>query len=124
MVNLLRRRWPGVSLTGKLSPNFNLKNMILPYTKDFSWKQMNQICQILKKKLFYFFPEIFKNIEEFYFIFPTFISSMQPNLAKLFFECSPLWLHYKNLKRTLLKLFGDFCLIKKILDSQLTRPIL
>jgi hypothetical protein len=39
MVNLVRRRWPGVSLTGKLSPNFNLKNMILPYTKDFSWEK-------------------------------------------------------------------------------------
>jgi hypothetical protein len=28
-----------VSFTGEFSPNFDLKNMISPYTKDFSWKK-------------------------------------------------------------------------------------
>jgi hypothetical protein len=46
---------------------------------------------------------------------------MQPNLAKLFCECSPLWLHHKILKRTLLKLSGDFCLIKKIPDIMVAK---
>jgi hypothetical protein len=32
-------------------------------------------------------------------LFPTFISSRQPNLAKLFCEWLPLWLHHKILKR-------------------------
>jgi len=80
-------------------------------------EKMTQICQILN----FFFPQIVKNVEGFYFIFPTFISSMQPNLAKLFCECSPLWLHHKILKRILLKLSGDFCLIKKIPDIMVAK---
>jgi len=35
---------------GEISPNFDLKNMISTYTKDFSWKKMTQISQISKKK--------------------------------------------------------------------------
>jgi hypothetical protein len=35
-----------VSFHGKFSPNFDLKNMILTYTKDFSWEKRAQICQI------------------------------------------------------------------------------
>jgi hypothetical protein len=41
------------------------------------------------------------NIEQFFF-FSTFISNMQPNLAKLFSGWLPLWLHDKILKETLL----------------------
>jgi hypothetical protein len=89
-----------VSFSGKFSLNFDLKNMISTYTKE----KMTQICQILK--IFFSNCQIFndqflqvaKNIEEFGF-FPTFISSMQPNLAKLFCEWLPLWLHHKILKR-------------------------
>ncbi len=36
-----------------------------------------------------------------FFSFPTFISSMQPNLAKLFCEWSTLQLHHKSLKGNL-----------------------
>jgi hypothetical protein len=36
---------------GKIKPNFNLKNMILTYREEFSWKKMAQICQILKEKI-------------------------------------------------------------------------
>jgi hypothetical protein len=39
------------SFTGEFSPNFHLKNMILTYTMDFSWKEKAQIRQILKKKI-------------------------------------------------------------------------
>jgi hypothetical protein len=38
-----------VSCGGEFSPNFDLKNMISTYTKDFSWKKLTQILQILKK---------------------------------------------------------------------------
>ncbi len=34
--------------TGELSPDFDLKNIILTYTKDVSWKKMAQIRQISK----------------------------------------------------------------------------
>jgi hypothetical protein len=37
------------NLGGEILPNFNLKNMILTYTKDSPWEKMAQICQILKK---------------------------------------------------------------------------
>ncbi len=40
------------SIMGEFSPNFALKIMISTYTKDFSWKEMTQICQILKRKKF------------------------------------------------------------------------
>jgi len=40
-----------VSFIGKFSPNLNdLKNMIVTYTKDFSSLEMDQICQISKKR--------------------------------------------------------------------------
>jgi hypothetical protein len=39
-----------VFLGGKIAPNFDLKNMISTYTKNFPWKSMTQICGILKKK--------------------------------------------------------------------------
>jgi hypothetical protein len=39
-----------VLLGGKIAPNFDLKNMSSTYTKDFLWKNMTQICDILKKK--------------------------------------------------------------------------
>jgi hypothetical protein len=38
----------GVSFNGKLSPNFDLKNMISTFTKDFFMENMTQIRQILK----------------------------------------------------------------------------
>jgi len=38
------------SCSGEFSPNFDLKNMISTYTKDFSWKNLTQILQILKRK--------------------------------------------------------------------------
>jgi hypothetical protein len=49
-----------VSFTGKISPNFDLKNMVSPYTKIIinklnkikSWKKKFKICQILKKRIF------------------------------------------------------------------------
>jgi len=41
---------PGASsnvfFSAEFSPNFNLKNMISTYIKDFSWKKMIQIYQI------------------------------------------------------------------------------
>jgi len=40
------------SITGEFSPNFTLKNMISTYTKDFSWKEITQLCQILEGKKF------------------------------------------------------------------------
>jgi hypothetical protein len=36
---------------GEISPNFDLKNMILSYTNEFPWKKMAQIRQISKKKI-------------------------------------------------------------------------
>jgi hypothetical protein len=39
---------PSVSFTGEFSP---MENMILTYTKDFSWKEKAQIRQISKKKI-------------------------------------------------------------------------
>jgi len=39
-----------IFFTGELSPDFDLKNIILTYTKDFSWKKMAQIRQISKIK--------------------------------------------------------------------------
>ncbi len=38
------------SCSGEFSPYFDLKNMISTYTKDFSWKNLTQILQILKIK--------------------------------------------------------------------------
>jgi hypothetical protein len=34
---------------GQISQNFDLKNMISTYAKDFPWKKMAQICDISKK---------------------------------------------------------------------------
>jgi hypothetical protein len=34
----------------KISPNFDLKNMISIYEKDFPWKKMDQNCMISKKR--------------------------------------------------------------------------
>ncbi len=42
---------PSVSFTGEFAPNFHLKDMILTYTKDFSWKEKAQNRQISKKKM-------------------------------------------------------------------------
>jgi hypothetical protein len=78
-----------VSFTGKFSPNFDLKNMITTYTKEFSQEKWPKFARFLNN----FFPKlpesyddfqkVAKNIEGFSF-FSTFISIMQRNLAKLF----------------------------------------
>ncbi len=63
-------------------------------------KKMAQIRQILKKKNSKFsefydkFQWVAQNIEGFW-VFSTFISSMQPNLAKGSYGWFPLQLHYK-----------------------------
>jgi len=80
--------------------------VISTYTKDFfSWKKNDPNFPkfwrffIIKSPDFYAkSQQVGKNIEGFSF-FSTFISSMQPNLAKLFCEWLPLWLHHKILKR-------------------------
>jgi hypothetical protein len=36
---------------GEISPNFDLKNLISTYSKDFPWKKMAQIRQISISKL-------------------------------------------------------------------------
>jgi hypothetical protein len=38
-----------VSCTGKFSPTFDLKKMILTFSQDFSWERA-QVCQISKRK--------------------------------------------------------------------------
>jgi hypothetical protein len=35
---------------GEFSPKFDLENMISTSASDFSWKEIAQICQILKKE--------------------------------------------------------------------------
>ncbi len=47
-----------VSLTGEFSPNFDLKNMISTYTKDFSWKK--------KRPKFADFEDVFNKSPDFY----------------------------------------------------------
>jgi hypothetical protein len=93
-----------VSCTGEFSPNFDPKNMISTYSKDFLWKKWPKFTRFWD---FFFykspdfcdnFQQVAKYIEGFSF-FSTFISIMQPNLAKLFCEWLPLWLHHKILKR-------------------------
>ncbi len=91
-----------VFFTGKFSLNFDLKNMISTYTKDHGKNDPNspdfEDCFHKLPDFKDKFQQVAKNIEGFGF-FPTFISSMQPNLAKLFCEWLPLWLHHKILKR-------------------------
>jgi hypothetical protein len=41
-----------VSFTGKFSPNFNVKNMISTYTKDFSWEKSGPNSPNFKLKKF------------------------------------------------------------------------
>jgi hypothetical protein len=89
-----------VCFFGKISPNFDLKNMISTYTEDFPWKKWPKFARFSNKKvswLPYFddkFQQVVKNINGFYF-FPTFISSLSPNLAKSSYRWSPLQLHHK-----------------------------
>ncbi len=67
----------------KISPDFDLKNMILIYAKDFLWKKMDQICTISKKRRSSKSPDfndkfilmVAKNIDGFS-IYCTFISSL------------------------------------------------
>jgi hypothetical protein len=62
---------------GGISPNFDLKNMISTYTKDFPWKKtMALIRQIFGKKKIKKSPDVYdkfqkvaKNIEGFWFLF-------------------------------------------------------
>jgi len=74
------------------------------YKGFFLWKKRPKFAKfwrifIFKLPNFYDkFQQVGKNTEWFSF-FSTFISSMQPNLAKLFSEWLPLWLHHKILKR-------------------------
>ncbi len=77
------------------------------YTKDFSWNNLPKLpkfqrknipnCQIFCDK----FQLVAKNIEGFCFL-STFISRPWSNLAKLFSERSPVWLHHKILQKTLI----------------------
>jgi hypothetical protein len=91
-----------VSYTGKISPNFDLKNMIS--IQRIFHEKMVQICQILNLKTFQIarvlwqFPEGSQEYRRILF-FSSFLSIMQPNLAKLLSRWSPLWLHHKILKR-------------------------
>ncbi len=68
---------------------FSLENMISIYTKDVLWIKLPkfsifQRIFLCESPNFYDkFQQVVKNIEGFCF-FSTFISSMQPNLAKLF----------------------------------------
>jgi hypothetical protein len=94
------------SLTGKFSPSFDLKNMISTYTKHFSRKKKPKFARFRRKKKkknpnrqFFNdkFQQVTKNIERriLLFLIPTLISSLQPNLAKIFSRWWPLWLHHK-----------------------------
>ncbi len=70
----------GVSFTGEILSNFDLKNMISTYTKDLLLEKWPKFAtfQILKKKLpesYDNFQKLAKNIEAFCF-FPTFIFIM------------------------------------------------
>ncbi len=76
----------------KFSPKFNMKNMILTYTKDFSWEKMTQNDQILIFDFWFFFfksPDFYdkfqyvaKNIERLLFFILSYL------------ECSQIWLNY------------------------------
>jgi hypothetical protein len=65
---------------GKIWQNFNLKNMPLTYTKDFSLKKRNPNFPDFKEKkskfpdFYHKLQEVAKNIERLWF-FSTFISS-------------------------------------------------
>ncbi len=91
-----------VSCRVEFSPNFDLKNMISTYSKNFLWKKWPKFARFWD--FFSFkspdfcdkFQQVAKYIEGFSF-FSTFISIMQPNLANLFCEWLPLWLHHKIL---------------------------
>jgi hypothetical protein len=60
---------------GEISPNFNLKNMISTYAKDFAWKKMTQIHQIKNKikskspDFYDKFQKVANNIKGFWFFF-------------------------------------------------------
>jgi hypothetical protein len=71
---------------GEISPNFDLKNMILANTRIFHGKNGPNSPNFTPKKpqivRFYDkFHQVAKNIERFS-LFSTFISRMWPNLAK------------------------------------------
>jgi hypothetical protein len=70
------------SFTSEFSSNFNLKNMISTYTKDFLRK--HPVCSQEYRGLCFF---------------STLLSTMWPNLAKTISERWPLWLRYRILKR-------------------------
>ncbi len=67
--------------------NLNVKNMILTYTKGFDGKNGQNQPDFFRKNnsrspnLYDKFQQVLKNIEGFCF-FSTFISNLQPNLAK------------------------------------------
>ncbi len=60
---------------GEISTNFNLKNMISTYAKDFAWKIMTQIYQIKNKikskspDFYNKFQKVANNIKGFWFFF-------------------------------------------------------
>ncbi len=67
---------------GGISPNFDLRNMISTYTKEFPWKKYGPNSPDFREKKkskppdFYDkFQKVAKNIEGFWFFF-TFISSL------------------------------------------------
>ncbi len=78
--------------------------------------KMVQIFQILENKKFKLpdfyskFQQVAKNIEGSWF-FSTFISGVQPELAKLVSGCSPPWLHHKILKRNPANYYMDHDLV-------------
>jgi len=93
--------------TGKLLPNFDLKNMISIYTKDFAWEKWPKFRRFGIKKFqpvsYVNFQKVTNNIERFCFL-STFTSN------KFFY--SKIWLNYflddyhfgyitKSLKETL-----------------------
>jgi hypothetical protein len=62
-----------VSFTGKFSPNFDLKNMVLTYTKEFFMgKKIKLICQNLKKIIFKL-PDFY---DKFQYVAMNFLNSI------------------------------------------------
>jgi hypothetical protein len=49
LVHDLKQTFKPAFFWGKISPNFNLKNMILIYTKDFPWKKWPKFTRFTNK---------------------------------------------------------------------------
>jgi hypothetical protein len=71
-LGIIADSWVGVSefFIGEFSPNFYLKNMILTYTKDFSFLKMAQLSDFEKTKFQiakFLCQKVAKNMERFFF---------------------------------------------------------